>query len=338
MDPHEAAPSDPQPPTVGRSQAPAPGGPRPPAPDGGGPLGALEWFRYGPFLAHVVVTRRCNLTCGYCNEYDRTSAPVDREVLERRLRKLRDLRTWMVCLTGGEPTLHPDLAQLLRRMRELGFRRRQIITNGYRLSGALVEELNEAGLTDLQISVDGVRPNATTVKVLEPLRGKLELLARAARFQVVVSAVIGSAPPSEALEVVRFTQGLGLTPRIILLHDGSGRLRLPPEELAAFQEVKRLLGRRGRESADYRERLIERGAAPFRCRSGSRYLYVDEFGKVHWCSQTIAAFSKDLLDYGREDLERQFHVAKPCADQCTVGCARSASAYDGWRGQRRAPG
>jgi MoaA/NifB/PqqE/SkfB family radical SAM enzyme len=303
---------------------------QPPAPS---PLTAPEWLRFGPFLAHLVVTRRCNLSCGYCNEYDRTSPPVAREVLEQRLEKLRELRTWMVCLTGGEPTVHPDLTYIVRRMTQLGFRRRQIISNGYRLGKKLVEGLNEAGLTDLQISIDGVRRNPTTVKVLDPLRGRLELLARAARFRVVVSAVIGSAPPSEALEVVRFTQELGLTPRIILLHDGSGRLRLPPDELAAFEEVKRLLGRRGRESADYRQRLIEQGAAPFRCRSGSRYLYVDEFGKVHWCSQTMALFSKDLLDYTLEDLERQFHATKPCADQCTVGCARTASAFDAWRRQ-----
>ncbi len=297
------------------------------------PLGAARWLRHGPFLAHLVVTRRCNLSCGYCNEFDRTSAPVPREVLEARLAKLRALRTWMVCLTGGEPTLHPDLVALLERMRSLGFRRRQLITNGYLLREELVEGLNEAGLTDLQISIDGVKRNATTVKVLEPLRPRLELLARRARFEVVVSAVIGSAPPAEALEVVRFTRELGLTPRIVLLHDGEGRLRLTPEDRAAFQEVKRLLGRRGREAADYRQRLLDRGGAPFRCRSGARYLYVDEEGQVHWCSQTRALFSRDLLAYGDRDLAEQFRAGKPCAAECTVGCARSASAYDGWRGQ-----
>lgn len=298
------------------------------------PLRTIEWLRCGPFLAHVVVTRRCNLSCGYCNEYDQVSAPVARELLEERLAKLRDLRTWMVCLTGGEPTLHPDLIDIVSSMTRLGFRRRQIITNGYRLGQTLVQRLNDAGLTDLQISVDGVHRNATTIKVLDPLRRRLESLARSARFEVVVSAVIGSTPPSEALEVVQFTKSLGLTPRIILLHDGSGRLRLPPEELEAFAEVKRLLGRRGREASDYRERLISEGSAPFRCRAGSRYLYVDEFGDVHWCSQTRDAFAKPLMEYGVDDLERQFRTAKQCADTCTVGCARSASAYDAWRRQR----
>jgi MoaA/NifB/PqqE/SkfB family radical SAM enzyme len=309
----------------------------PAAPAAGGRLPLGTWLRHGPFLAHLVVTRRCNLKCGYCNEYDRVSPPVPWEQLDARLRKLRDLRTWMVCLSGGEPTMHPDLVRVVARMRELGFRRRQLLTNGYRLTRELVEALNDAGLTDLQISVDGVRPNRTTVKVLDPLRDKLELLARHARFEVVVSGVIGSAPPSEALEVVRFTRGLGLTPRIVLLHDGSGRLRLGPDELAAFDEVKRLLGRRGQEAGDYRQRLIDDGRAPFRCRAGARYLYVDEFGKVHWCSQTVDAFARDLAEYDAEELARQFETPKPCADGCTVGCARSASAYDGWRPQPAAP-
>lgn len=297
-----------------------------------GRLPIVQWLRHGPFLAHLVVTRRCNLSCGYCNEYDRTSAPVPYPVLEQRLATLRALRTWMICLSGGEPTMHPDLVRIVRRMTDLGVRRRQLITNGYRVTPDLVDGLNDAGLTDLQISVDGVRPNDTTIKVLDHLRSRLEIFASRARFRVVVSAVIGAAPPSEALEVVRFTRQLGLTPRIVLLHDGSGRLRLGPDELAAYEEVKRLLGRVGRESGDYRQGLIDHGEAPFHCRAGSRYLYVDEHGKVHWCSQTMALFSKDLAEYDAEELRRQFHAPKPCTRECTVGCARSASAYDEWRG------
>jgi MoaA/NifB/PqqE/SkfB family radical SAM enzyme len=294
-------------------------------------LSLAEWLRYGPFLAHLVVTRRCNLSCGYCNEYDRSSPPVPFAEVDARLRKLYELRTWVVCLSGGEPTLHPQLLEIVARMTELGFRRRQVLTNGYRLTAGLIDGLNEAGLTDLQISVDGVRPNATTVKVLDPLRSKLVELARRARFRVVVSAVIGSTPPSEALEVVRFTREQGLKPRMILLHDGSGNLKLSSEERAAYREVKRLLGRAGREAGDYRERLMREGQAPFRCRAGARYLYVDEFGKVHWCSQTRAAFERDLMTYSLDDLERQFRTVKSCNAGCTVGCARTASAFDAWR-------
>ena len=129
------------------------------------------------------MTRRCNLKCGYCTEYDRTSDPVPYEELALRLAKLAELRAWAVCLTGGEPTMHPRLPDLVAEMRRLGFKRRMMITNGWRLSPDLIDALNGAGLTDMQISVDGVNPNRVTAKTLKPLRKKLELLADKATLQ-----------------------------------------------------------------------------------------------------------------------------------------------------------
>jgi MoaA/NifB/PqqE/SkfB family radical SAM enzyme len=67
----------------------------------------------------------------------------------------------------------------------------------------LVEELNEAGLTDLQVSVDGARPTPTTIKVLDNLRSRLEVLGRVGRFRTVVNAVVGSAPRSSAWSSTR---------------------------------------------------------------------------------------------------------------------------------------
>jgi MoaA/NifB/PqqE/SkfB family radical SAM enzyme len=297
-------------------------------------VGLLSWLRFGPFLAQLVVTRRCNLTCGYCNEFDRTSAPVPFETLAERLAKLRDLRTWTICLTGGEPTLHPRLVDLVRETKRLGFPRREMITNGTLLTRELIEGLNGAGLTNLQISVDGVQPNETTVKTLKPLRKNLELLAAHARFKVVMSGVIGSAPPAEALEVVEFARAKGFTPRILLLHDPAGQVRLAPEELAAYEEAKRRIGRGAGEAGDYRGRIIETGEAPFKCRAGARYLYVDEFGQVNWCSQTRGVFVKDLLAYGRSDLREQFAAGKGCNAACSVGCVRTSSSFDEWRPQR----
>jgi MoaA/NifB/PqqE/SkfB family radical SAM enzyme len=297
-------------------------------------LNVFQWLRYGPWLAQVVVTRRCNLTCGYCTEYDRTSDPVPYDQLALRLAKLAELRAWAVCLTGGEPTMHPRLPDLVAEMRRLGFKRRMLITNGMRLTPDLIDALNGAGLTDMQISVDGVKPNDITVKTLQPLRKKLELLAEKAKFQVVMSGVIGSAPPEEVLEVVDFAKAHGFTPRILLLHDQNGQLQLSHEELTAYHEAKRRIGNRANEAHGYRGKMIESGKAPFKCRSGSRYLYVDEFGSVHWCAQTRAVFSKDLLAYTYADLREQFDTPKACSAHCTIGCARSASATDEWRSQR----
>jgi MoaA/NifB/PqqE/SkfB family radical SAM enzyme len=295
----------------------------------------LDWLRYGPFLAQVIVTRRCNLRCGYCTEYDKTSDPVSFDVLRRRLELLRDLRTWAVSLMGGEPTLHPDLLRIFSTMRVLGFHRRMMTTNGLRLTKEIVDGLNNSGMTDMSLSIDGVKRNATTVKVLNVLRRKLDILAERAKFDVVVSAVVGTAPREEVLEVVEFAKSRGFTPRLLVLHNEHGQMGLSAEELAVYAEVKRLFGRRvTKEAHRYREHLIQNGEAPFRCRAGARYLYIDEFGMVRWCAQTRMAFGKSLSAYALEDLRQHFYAEKACSDKCSVGCVRTASAFDEWRSQR----
>ena len=51
-------------------------------------------------------------------------------------------------------------------------------TNATLLTREMIEGLNREGLTDMSVSVDGVKPNQTTVKVLDTLKKKLELLAQ----------------------------------------------------------------------------------------------------------------------------------------------------------------
>ena len=290
-------------------------------------------LRYSPFLAQMVVIRRCNLSCGYCSEYDKTSDPVPVQVLEDRLRKLKELGTFGISLTGGEPTLHPELPRLIRTCRELRFYRTGMITNGFLLRPELIETLNQAGLQKMQISIDGVHANETTQKVLNNLKKRLQWLRDHARFQVVVSSVIGACPPEEAEEVVSFALKMGFAARVLLVHDEHGQVKLNSEELRSFRNVVGMLPRRWREPSDYRERLIRQGSAPFKCRAGSRYLYIDEYGMVNWCSQTRTVWSKPLMGYTRNDLREQFYKYKSCHATCTLNCARSQSYFDNWRRQ-----
>ena len=292
---------------------------------------------YSPFLAQMVIIRRCNLSCGYCSEYDKTSAPIDREVLEQRLQKLKSLGTFGISLTGGEPTLHPDLPSLIRKCRELRFLRTGMISNGILLRPELIEELNKAGLQEMQISIDGVNPNETTQKVLANLKKRLEWLRDYARFNVTVSGVIGACPPDEAEEVVTLAAKMGFRPRVLLVHDDEGQLKLRPDEVKVFEKIVKMLPKSWMELSDYRNQLVRNGSAPFKCRAGSRYLYVDEFGRVNWCSQTRNVWSKPLMDYTIEDLREQFFTPKTCNATCTLGCARSASQLDNWRSQHTLP-
>src|SRR5262245_65982869 len=53
-----------------------------------------------PLLAHLIPTRQCNLSCGYCNEYDDFSPPIPIAEMLRRSDLLAGLKTAAATLRG----------------------------------------------------------------------------------------------------------------------------------------------------------------------------------------------------------------------------------------------
>src|SRR6476620_1326432 len=94
-----------------------------------------------PVLAHIIPMRRCNLACTYCNEYDDVSKPVAIETMSERLDHLASLGTTCITISGGEPLLHPDLDQIITRIRRHGMIA-GMITNGYLLTADRIKRLN----------------------------------------------------------------------------------------------------------------------------------------------------------------------------------------------------
>src|SRR3989442_11733327 len=73
-----------------------------------------------PILVHIIPTRRCNLACTYCNEFDDFSQPVPLEEMKRRLDLLADMGTSVITISGGEPPLPPQLDEDIRHIRPPG--------------------------------------------------------------------------------------------------------------------------------------------------------------------------------------------------------------------------
>jgi hypothetical protein len=293
--------------------------------------GGVLFDQLRPLLAQLIVTRRCNLSCGYCNEYDDFSPPIESKSLLQRIDHLAGLGTLMVTLTGGEPLLHPELDRLIARITEHGMIC-TMICNGYALTRSWIERLNAAGLSWMQISVDNLEPNSVSQKSMSKIRGKLALLRDHAEFGVSINAVLGSS------DVVH---GQGFYMTVALLHDGSGQIDngLIGPELSTFYREMRQLCRKNifqRAGEGWEDGMLANGTAPYRCRAGARYLYVDELGLVAYCSQRRTEPGVDLLAYGPEDLHCAFVTPKGCESQCTVACVRRASSLDEWRPQRSA--
>src|SRR5499427_6293614 len=179
-----------------------------------------------PLLAHIIPIRRCNLACEYCNEFDDFSKPVPVETMFRRVDKLAELGTSVITISGGEPLLHPQLDDIIGRIRRHGMVA-GLITNGYLLTSERIQRLNRAGLEWLQISIDNVTPDDVSKKSLKVLDKKLQLLAEQADFHVNINSVVGGGVknPQDALVIGRRAMALGFSSTIGIIHDGDGQLQ-----------------------------------------------------------------------------------------------------------------
>jgi len=295
--------------------------------------------RHHPLLVHLIPMRRCNLACAYCTEYDGSSKPVPLEVMYRRVDHLARLGTSMITVSGGEPLMHPEVEAIVGRARRHGMVA-TLISNGYLLTRERIRRLNEARLDHLQISIDNVEPDGNSAKSLRWLEPKLRWLAEEADFSIAINSVLGSGVrnPEDALVIAHRAQELGFMTSIGIIHDGRGQLRpLSAREMSVYRELKAMGRRRGalRFNPLFQDNLAEGRPNDWRCRAGARYLYVDEDGLVHYCSQQRGYPAVPLETYTRDDIQREYDTPKSCAPFCTVNCVQQVAIFDNWRSPQR---
>ena len=125
-------------------------------------LGGLLRTSFSDFpgrVAAVAFTRGCNYRCPYCHNPElvevRGADPVAEEELFDLLHRRRGQLDGVV-FTGGEPTLQPDLADVLRRVRDLGFETK-LDTNGSRpevIETLLVDDLVDFVAMDVKAPLE----------------------------------------------------------------------------------------------------------------------------------------------------------------------------------------
>lgn len=148
-------------------------------------LQRVSLIDYPGYIAATVFLAGCNLNCGYCyNRWmiDETNVPEALSIEEL----LNWLRTRVgrldgVCISGGEPTIHEELAQLLRAIKGLGFAVK-LDTNGTRpdhLSALLEEGLLDYVAMDLKAPLDERYHRVAGCKVeLAAIHRSMNLLRR----------------------------------------------------------------------------------------------------------------------------------------------------------------
>lgn len=294
-------------------------------PDGMRKLATLKrLFDDRALYCQLIVTRRCNLSCGYCNEFDKISAPVAYDTLVERMNHITDeLGVTIMDFLGGEPLLHPRIADLVAHAHE----RRcwtNIVTNGFLLSDELVRKLNLAGLDSMAVSIDRLTPTDFTQKGLVPLRRKLARLRQQAQFRVEVNVVLCEETLDEFEAVVDAVKRLGFPVRCGVRHY-EGRMELSEQLRSKFDWFQKHFRHwRIAPMLDLYYARLAGKPTNWKCSGGFKYLYVDEFGTVRACSQVHLAERRNVLNMTRAHLKAN-DCHKDCEKECGVSCVIQTS-------------
>src|SRR5689334_13879540 len=113
--------------------------------------------RGGPALCNVAVTNSCNANCDFCNfARDKIAKStlrwIDADQFPRALEILYQKDIRYISFFGGEPLLHPRVAELIEGVVQQGMTP-ALITNGWLLPAKL-EEIAGAGLKTIYVSID----------------------------------------------------------------------------------------------------------------------------------------------------------------------------------------
>jgi MoaA/NifB/PqqE/SkfB family radical SAM enzyme/pimeloyl-ACP methyl ester carboxylesterase len=299
----------------------------------GRPVSLKPAARTDPLQLNIEITSRCNLSCGHCARtlYPRPATDMARELFCAILDLLPN--TCRVVLVGlGEPTLHPELADLVALAAQRG-RRVGLVTNAMALDKDLSRNLIAAGLSAITFSLDSadaaiasaVRPGTELERVLAHIRSFTRLSA--GRVSTAVFSAVSTKTAPRLPLLAETLSGLGIdawmlsdlnfewnVPQTLWRHrDSDSLLPLGRAVKIAFSRNLPALSVRGMEefgiARRYREFLLyppsvlsKRSTTHTWCLSPWQTLPVDVDGNVTLCDCQPEAFAGSLLQQSFSDI------------------------------------
>ena len=173
----------------------------------------------------ISITDRCNFRCVYCMEPDVRFAPPESlltvDEIVRIARIAESLGVRKVRLTGGEPTLHPRLTDIIAGIAGATDVEVALITNGSLLGRGVLRAWKDAGLARVTVSIDSLRPGrfaALTRSASAPARvleGVEAALAEGLTPVKLNAVLIRGFNDDEAVELAALARTLGVEMRFI---------------------------------------------------------------------------------------------------------------------------
>ncbi len=173
----------------------------------------------------ICVTDRCNFRCRYCMDPNirfkrKVELLTDSEIV-RLVRVASKMGVKRIRLTGGEPMVHPTLSALIRDLKALDIEDIALTTNGSLSTKADLQELKDAGLDRITVSLDSVREDRFThitrsessvARVLQTVRWAKEVGLNPVKINAVV---IRGFNEDELPELADLARTMGVDVRLI---------------------------------------------------------------------------------------------------------------------------
>ncbi len=271
-------------------------------------FGEVEPFSHeppAPYRVDLALTYRCNNNCSHCyvpperRGWDATKE-IDTAKWKKILDTLLDQAIPHVTFTGGEPTLRDDLVELIQYSEEIGIIA-GLVTNGRRLTKPLVNDLVNAGLDYVQITLESHLPEIHDQMVGTPGAWK-ETLAGLKRFiatdiYTLTNTTMTQLNRPTLTETVAFLAKLGQKQFAMngLIYSGSGK-EVADEQAIPEEDLDDIITDILAEAAEHDIRLIwysptqycnfdptEYGLGPRRCSAAYSSLAIEPNGDVLPC-------------------------------------------------------
>ena len=191
---------------------------------------------------HILT--RCNLHCRHCyiNPEQHGSRTLDIDTIEKWLALFAERHAQAnVIFLGGEPTMHPELAQAVRSARSLAYGSVTIDTNGY-LFHDILDRVTPKEVDFFSFSLDGPNPS-----VNDPLRGKGSFekctagiaAAKARGFAISLIYTVSQANIDHLSAMPPLLESLGIDRFFIQVIGVRGQWRADAEKCETLAQVDR---------------------------------------------------------------------------------------------------
>lgn len=248
-----------------------------------------------PWFTTWELTYECNFRCNHCyaaKSYEREKlSDIQKE--ERRqfvLERILDANLMHVTLMGGEPMLIPELPKIIKILRQKNIYTK-LVTNGSLLTYNQVQLLEESGLNQIEVSLDG-----TTVYINDSIRGK-------GTFEKIISGIQNlknSSIPKKGIcytvtttnwydvgNVPDFVQGLGMNEVFFSKFTPSGRGQLHPDWALSENQRIELKQKVDKMNSDQINVPLEHRInfwTKLNCSAAKTWCVISPFGKIKPCT------------------------------------------------------